>query len=182
MISNFFLFLLRNSKDYPLKNKLNFETSVSLCLVTYSCPTLWNPMDYSPPDYSVHGDSPGKNTEMGCHFLLQGISPTQELNPNWPSISTGSSSLDSTKPWLTEYADARSPDTQGWLFYAILYKGLTWASVDLGICTVPGTNSPVDIKEQLYTRPLKTWVWIMQVHLYADFILNNYSTMFMFCS
>ena len=23
----------------------------------------------------------GKNTEMGCHFLLQGIFPTQELNP-----------------------------------------------------------------------------------------------------
>ena len=25
--------------------------------------------------------SPGKNTEAGCHALLQGISPTQELNP-----------------------------------------------------------------------------------------------------
>ena len=24
---------------------------------------------------------PGKNTEMGCHFLLQGIFPTQESNP-----------------------------------------------------------------------------------------------------
>ena len=26
-------------------------------------------------------DSPGKNTGMGCHFLLQGASPTQESNP-----------------------------------------------------------------------------------------------------
>ena len=26
-------------------------------------------------------DSPGKNTGVGCHFLLQGIFPTQELNP-----------------------------------------------------------------------------------------------------
>jgi len=25
-------------------------------------------------------DSPGKNTGAGCHFLLQGIFPTQELN------------------------------------------------------------------------------------------------------
>ena len=25
-------------------------------------------------------DSPGKNTGVGCHFLLQGIFPTQELN------------------------------------------------------------------------------------------------------
>ena len=38
-------------------------------------------MDRSPPGSSVHGDSPGKNTEMGCHALLQGILPTQGLNP-----------------------------------------------------------------------------------------------------
>ena len=39
-------------------------------------------MDYSPPGFSVHGDSPGKNTGVGCHALLQGIFPTQGLNPN----------------------------------------------------------------------------------------------------
>ena len=38
-------------------------------------------MDYSPPGSCVHGDSPGKNTEVGCHALLQGIFPTQGLNP-----------------------------------------------------------------------------------------------------
>ena len=26
-------------------------------------------------------DSPGKNTGVGCHFLLQGIFPNQGLNP-----------------------------------------------------------------------------------------------------
>ena len=26
-------------------------------------------------------DSPGKNTGVGCHFLLQGVFPTQGLNP-----------------------------------------------------------------------------------------------------
>ena len=45
-----------------------------------SCPTLCNPMDCSPSGSSVHGISPGKNTGVGCHFLLQGIFPTQELN------------------------------------------------------------------------------------------------------
>ena len=30
---------------------------------------------------SVHGDSPGKNIEMGYHALLQGIFPTHRLNP-----------------------------------------------------------------------------------------------------
>ena len=45
-----------------------------------SCLTLWDPMDYSPPGSSVHGDSPGKNTGVDCHFLLQGIFPTQGSN------------------------------------------------------------------------------------------------------
>ena len=26
-------------------------------------------------------NSPGKNTEMGCHSLLQGIFPTQKIKP-----------------------------------------------------------------------------------------------------
>ena len=38
-------------------------------------------MDCSPPGFSVHGDSPGKNTGMGCHVLLQGIFQSQGLNP-----------------------------------------------------------------------------------------------------
>ena len=57
------------------------ETGVCMCLVAQSCPSLCDPMDYSPPDSSVHGDSSGKNTGVGCHALLQGIFPTQELNP-----------------------------------------------------------------------------------------------------
>ena len=49
-------------------------TSLSLgCIHTQSYPTLCHPMDYSPPGSSVHGISPGKNTGVGCHFLLQGI-------------------------------------------------------------------------------------------------------------
>ena len=52
-----------------------------LCLVTQSCPTLCHPMDCSLPGSSVHGDSPGKNTGVDSHALLQGIFPTQGLNP-----------------------------------------------------------------------------------------------------
>ena len=40
-----------------------------------SCLTLCDPMDYSLPGSSV------KNTRVGCHFLLQGIFPTQGSNP-----------------------------------------------------------------------------------------------------
>ena len=35
-------------------------------------------MDWSLPGSSVHGDSPGKNTGVGYHALLQGIFPTKE--------------------------------------------------------------------------------------------------------
>ena len=41
-------------------------------------------MDCSLPGSSVHGDSPGKNTGVGCHGLLQGIFPTQGSNPGLP--------------------------------------------------------------------------------------------------
>ena len=35
-----------------------------------SCPTLCDPIDSSPPGSPIW-DSPGKNTGVGCHFLLQ---------------------------------------------------------------------------------------------------------------
>ena len=46
------------------------------------CLTLCNSMNYSPPGSSLHGDSPGKNTGVGCHFLLWRIFPTQGSNPH----------------------------------------------------------------------------------------------------
>jgi len=52
-----------------------------LCLVAQLRPTLCDTMDCSPPGSSVHRDSPGKNTGVGCHALLQGIFPTQGSNP-----------------------------------------------------------------------------------------------------
>ena len=61
-----------------------FLYCAAVCLVARSCQTLFNPMDCSPPGSSVHGDPPGKNTGVGCHALLQGIFPTQGLNPGFP--------------------------------------------------------------------------------------------------
>ena len=50
--------------------------------VTQSCPTLFDPIDCSLPGCSVRViDSPGKNTGVGCHFLLQRIFLTQGSNP-----------------------------------------------------------------------------------------------------
>ena len=51
-----------------------------LCLAAQLCPTLRNPMDRGAWRATVHGDSPGKNTGVDFHALLQGIFPTQESN------------------------------------------------------------------------------------------------------
>ena len=46
-----------------------------------SCPTLWDPMDCSPPGSSVHGILQARILGVGYHFLLQGFFLTQGLNP-----------------------------------------------------------------------------------------------------
>ena len=58
--------------------------TLNMCLVTQPCLTLCDIMNCSTPGSSVHGDSPGKNIGEGCHSLLQGIFPTQGLNPGLP--------------------------------------------------------------------------------------------------
>ena len=56
-----------------------------------------NPMDYTSPGSFVHGNSPGKTTAVGNHFLLQGLFLTQGSNPclshSLPLSRLGSPSL-----------------------------------------------------------------------------------------
>ena len=49
---------------------LPINTDDVLCLVAQLCLTLCDLMDCSLPISSVHGNSPGKNTGVGCHALL----------------------------------------------------------------------------------------------------------------
>ena len=51
-----------------------------MCICAQSRPALCNLMDCSPPSSSVHGIFPGKNTGVGCYFLLWGIFLTQVSN------------------------------------------------------------------------------------------------------
>ena len=45
-----------------------------------TCLTLQDPTDWSPSGSSVHRICPSKNNGIVCHFLLQGIFPTQGLD------------------------------------------------------------------------------------------------------
>ena len=65
----------------PRQSPSDTAKSWCWCLVAQSCLTLCDSMDCNPPGSFVHGDSPGKNTGMGCYVLLQGIFWTQGLNP-----------------------------------------------------------------------------------------------------
>src|SRR5574337_32067 len=51
-----------------------------MCLVAQSCLTLCDSMDCSSTRLLCALDFPGKNTGVGCHFLLQGIFLTQGSN------------------------------------------------------------------------------------------------------
>ena len=65
---------------------------LSVSSVAQSCPTVCDPMDCSPLGFSVHGDSPGKNIGVGCHFLLQlyriqvGLPSVAQLVKNLPAM------------------------------------------------------------------------------------------------
>ena len=64
----------------PFKMSIIFYFSLfylSMCSVMSD--SLWS-MDYSLPGSSVYGSFLRKNAGVGCHFLLQGIFPTQGSN------------------------------------------------------------------------------------------------------
>ena len=58
------------------------DMSSLMCIVRAQlCPTLCHPMDCSLASPLCPWDFPGKNTGVGCHFLLQGIFLTRGSNP-----------------------------------------------------------------------------------------------------
>ena len=58
---------------------LNMANYCCCYLAAKSWPTLLDPMDCR---LLCPWDFPGKHTEAGCHFFLQGIFLTQGLNPH----------------------------------------------------------------------------------------------------
>ena len=60
-----------------------------LCVCSVVSASLW-PCGLQPPRFLCPWDFPGKNTEVGCHFFLQGIFLTQGLDSyllNWQADS-----------------------------------------------------------------------------------------------
>ena len=70
-----------------------------LPMLTQMCVTLCDPMDCSLPGSSVHRDSLGRNTGVGCHAFFQGIFPTQGLNQGLLSPASADGFFTSGATW-----------------------------------------------------------------------------------
>ena len=68
---------------------LNHLTQTATAKSLQSCPTLCDPIDGSPPGSPRPWDSPGKNTGVGCHFLLQcmKVKSEREVAQSWLTLS-----------------------------------------------------------------------------------------------
>ena len=71
------LALLQATNKCIIKSSI-YDTLKSESEVAQSSPTLCDPMDCSLPRLLSPWNFPGKSTEVGCHFLLQGIFPTRD--------------------------------------------------------------------------------------------------------
>ena len=99
------------SKLWIFEASLQKHTSMCVRLVAHLCLPLCDLRDCSPPGSSVHGDSPGKNTGVGCHALLQGIFPTQGLNLD----------LLHCRQILYHLSHQGSPSMCGWMKWLVLW-------------------------------------------------------------
>ena len=109
-----------------------------------SCLTLCNPMDRSLPASSVHGDSPGKTTRMGCHALLQGIFPTQGSNPGLLHCRQILYHLShQVSPWILEWVaypfSGESSWPRNWTGVSCFVGGFftSWAIRETWKCLIP---------------------------------------------
>ena len=137
-----------------------------LCLEAQLCPTLCSPTDCSLPGSSFHGDSPGENTGVGCHALLQGVFPPQGSNPGFshcrqidalPSEPPGKPAITAYIPLIIKSPDigtcsleAKLPPFEN---HCVKEKGLTIAALSLFFFSV-GNNLGFSFSWHSFTRNL----------------------------
>ena len=76
------LWCIYSMEYYSCRFILHLVPARMCAKLVQSCLTRCNPTDCSPAKLLCPWDSPGKNTGVGCHFLLQQITPTQGWNPS----------------------------------------------------------------------------------------------------
>ena len=110
---------------YRLNHQGSPPNTLSVQVSYQSCLTLCDPKDCSSPDSSVHGDSPGKNTEVGCHFLLQKSLRPHGLYSSWnsPGLNTEVGSLSLLQGiFPTQGSNPGLPHCR-WILYHLSHQG-----------------------------------------------------------
>ena len=94
-----------------------------------SCCCVWlcDLIDCSPPASSVYGYSLGKDTGLSCHALLQGIFPTQGLNPALPHCRR-------ILYWLIPQGSPRTLEQVAYAFF----RGSSWPRNQTGVSCIAG--------------------------------------------
>ena len=124
-----------------------------LCLAALTCPSLCDPMDCSLPGTSVHGDSPGKNIGAGCHALLQGIFPTQGLNPGLPHC----------RRILNHLSHQGSPRILEWVAYSFSRGEIPHSGIEPGSPALQADSLPAELPGKppvLYSRSVLVFYFV----------------------
>ena len=129
--------LLGDSSAHPSQL---ISSIFTVCLVTQSCPAL-----YDLPRSSVYGVSPGKNTGVGCLSLLQGIFPTQGLNPDLPHC----------RHILYQLSHQGNPRILEWIAYPFARRS-SWPRNRTRIVCIAGDSLPTELsgKPLIFTEHL----------------------------
>ena len=77
-------------------------------------------------------DFPGKNTEEGCHFLLQGIFPSQGLNPH----------LQYWQEYFFFFLTTEKPPGKPHVYMCTCIQIDPWTMWGLGVMTLHAAKSP----------------------------------------
>ena len=135
-------------------------------------------MNCRPRGSSVHEDSPGKNTRVGCHAFLQGIFPTHGSNPSksrtlqadslptglpQKPMNTGVGSLSLLQGIIPTQKLNQGLLNCRWIIYQLSYQGnpgkYLWAFNFFA--SIFSVNQCVKILLSLYKR--EKWKWSCSV-------------------
>ena len=124
-----------------------------LCLITQSCPTLCNPVDYR-----VHGILQAR-IGVGSLSLLQGIFPNQESNPGLPHCG-----------WiLYQLSHKGSPRILEWVAYPFPSRS-SWPRNQTGVsCIAGGFFTNWTIREAEFTVTLHPLFPFLSLFVYFIF-------------
>ena len=135
-----------------MKWQLKNTTKKVKVLVTQTYPTLWL-HGLQPSRLLCPWNSPGKNTKVGCHSLLQEIFPTSGWNPGLQHCRQILYHGGHQRNWQKKYSGIKERLWQRG------YPGMMWCTSDKGYLESPfsrdNTGVEIDVMRDLFHKYLE---------------------------